>query len=110
MVRLHPGTAPSWARLRRVIEKTDRSYSHFGGKLKDNEILDLAVSMALTVLDPNHIHDDPENASGPLYIVPEGGGPRGKGEPIRSATPEEIVTARLEKLEANVKTLMEKNE
>ena len=119
VIRLHPGTAPSWARLRRVIEKNDRSYSHFGDVLKDNQILDLAVSMALTVLDPTHIHDRPENEKGnsitmplggPFHIVPEGGEPKGKGEIIRSATPEEILTARLEKLEANVRTLMEKQE
>ena len=80
VIRLHPNTAPSWARLRHVIEQTDRSYSILGEKLKDIEILDLAVKAALDRFDHKHI----------------------------SATPEEILTARLETLEAAVKTLTEK--
>ena len=93
VIRLHPNTAPSWARLRHVIEQTDRSYSILGDKLKDIEILDLAVKVALDRFDHKHIHDDPENA---------------KGEPIRSNIPSENIMARLDDLEAAVKTLKEK--
>ena len=133
VIRMHHRTAPYWARLRRVIEKRDQELGLLGERLKDIEVLDRAIHAALIMLDPDPANEG-ENSimlslDAPVYIIPEDGEPKGKWEPVRSATPEEEemnrkrereparprppedpLTARLEKLEANVKTLMEKNE
>ena len=111
VIRMHHRTAPYWARLRRVLEKINKTNqpTQLDDTLKDVEILDKAVHMALTMLDPDPANAD-ENSiilslDAPIYISPEDGLPKGKAEPIPSRPPEEIVTARLDRLERNVKTI-----
>ena len=115
-VRIHKRTAPYWDRLRAIIEKMDEGNEYREERRKDTEILDMAVHCALTVLDPDPAHAM-ENSTmheldGPMYIIPKDEEPKEKIVPIRPPPTAETLDlmARLEKLEANVSTIMEKNE
>ena len=112
VVRLHHRTRPFWARLRRVLE--ERNPSNDG--LKDVEIIDQAIHVALTVLDKDPAHAD-ENSmmlslDSPYYIIPQDESPEEKYVPIRPPPTAETLAlmARLDELEAEVKILKEKNE
>ena len=113
VVRAHPRTAPFWARLRRVLEKVNQA-NQSNDSLKDNAILDQAVHAALMMLDPDPANAD-ENSlilslDGPAYIIPRDGGPKKERVPILPEPLTDTIMARLDELEANVKTIMEKNE
>ena len=105
VIRMHPATAPFWARLRRVIEKTNPTPHN---TLKDIQILDRAVHAALTVLDPVNAAENSITIplDYPVYIIPKDGEP----EQQRVPTLTETIMARLDELEATVKTFMENNE
>ena len=110
VIRLHRRTRPFWARLRRVLEKANPTDDN----LKDVDIIDQAVHAALMMLDPDPANAD-ENSlilslDGLAYIIPRDGGPKKERVPILPEPLTDTIMARLNELEANVKTLMEKHE